>query len=60
MLTRNEFDVLYCYGKKPGIAQRDVASFCDISLGAVNAAVKELKVRNLLGGGLSLMRVGMS
>ena len=41
-LTRKAFEVLNAFRAHPGVGQREIASLTGLSLGTVNAAVKEL------------------
>lgn len=43
MLTKNQFEVLNLIEREPGQTQREIAKKCNISLGSVSAAVRELR-----------------
>ena len=49
MLSKNEFAVLYSLYKQPHASQRAIAEASGLSLGTVNATIKLLEGRGLLG-----------
>lgn len=48
MLTKNQFKVLHAVQKKSGMAQREIAAVCDVSLGTASAVVSGLKEEEYL------------
>lgn len=59
MISKNEFAVLYRVLKQPGLSQRDLADACDLSLGTINASIKQLKCKGLLAETLDVTDEGI-
>lgn len=59
MLSYNQFQVLRCCLELGGPTQRDIVSASGLSLGSVNAALKELRRSGLVGEGNSATDLGV-
>ncbi|MBQ5823574.1 MAG: NTP transferase domain-containing protein [Clostridia bacterium] len=58
MLTKIQFDVIYLLYKRGRIPQREIAEILDISLGAVNKILKQLKEAGLIDENCALTAEG--
>ena len=59
MLTKNQFQVLYCCLDNPGASQRSIVGKTNLSLGSVNAALKELRAEGYVDGGNAVTERGV-
>lgn len=51
MLSLNKFKIVKALFDEPGLKQRDIASKCDMGLGTVNAAYREVQSEGLIDEG---------
>ena len=47
-MNKNQFDVLLCLLRSPGLSQRQISDRCDVSLGSVNQAIRGLREAGLV------------
>ena len=59
-LSKNQFEVLNCLRKAEArVTQRQISEVCDLSLGSVNAVLRDLKDKCLIRGDNSLTALGL-